>query len=157
MSAAEFATTPSGEPVVDVLIEAYNGATCPNPFQEFQEGSRVLVEPLTPQASLVRGRIGSIAFAPYWGELFQDFRDRFNGNPAGFFAQEIFQAAEEQDGTVLLRTVAAELGDKHPDRVLEAEIDLPGLEDVPINVPRLSSLAASCGKKRTARTRPRYY
>jgi hypothetical protein len=138
MADPELPTLPSGEPIVDALIEAYNGKRWPN---EFQERYGVPWEPVTEEANVARNRVGAIPFAPYWGEKFQNFRDNYNGNVLGFFAVTVFDAAKTEEGDDLVRSVATELGTHFSDRVLEAELDLPGLQDIPIEVPRLSSLA----------------
>lgn len=140
MAEGEFATTPSGEPIVDVLVQAYTKVSFPNPFQEHAFGE--IIEPRTPQGNLVRDRVGAIPFAAYWGELFQTYRDEYNGNPAGFFAQQLLKAAETQEGDELFRTAAIELGDKHAAEVLEAELDIPELDALSLDVPQLSPLAA---------------
>ncbi|HEY5441916.1 MAG TPA: hypothetical protein VIJ68_00055 [Candidatus Saccharimonadales bacterium] len=141
----EFPTIPSGEPIVDVLIDAYNGKRWPN---EFQERPGLPHDPPTEEASLIRDRVGAIPFSPYWGKTFQELRG-YTGNPLGFFAVKLFDVAREQEGPDFMRATAMELGNSFGELVLDGELDIPGLAEVPIDVPRLSSAATFLVEKRS--------
>lgn len=112
---------PTPAQTTEVLIQAYTIACLPTPFHATRGDHQM--------AELLRNRVASVGFSPYWGRKFMDFRDKYNGNPAGYFAREIFRAAEHQEGHELLITVAFQLGDKFGDDVLKAEFDTPFLDE----------------------------
>jgi hypothetical protein len=144
MADFEHPRTPSGDLVVDVLIQA--NTSYPTVFRKV---GGELIEPRTPEADLVRGRVARVPFAAYWGEQFQEWRDVYaHRNPAGFLAQEILRAAETQDGRQLWNTVAAELADKHPEDVLSADVDLPEAQELVLAAHGLSSLGAYMTERR---------
>lgn len=109
------------EATVEVLIQAYQHACYPTPFDSMRGDPQM--------ATLVRGRMSRIGFAPYWREMFRELRDKYNGNPAGFFARNVFIAAETREGPTLLATVATELAGSFGEDVLSAEFDTPLLEE----------------------------
>lgn len=140
MATERLATTPNGRPTVDVLKKAYMEACAPTPFDE-KRGDPVLAE-------LVHMRIAVISFSDYWSAKFEDYGENFNGNPAGYLAQNIFRAAEELDGDEILSKVAAELAGNFAEDMFEGEIDTPELSGTEIVSQELSSLARFLSKFR---------
>lgn len=109
------------EAVTEVLIQAYRLACLPTPFHPERGDPQM--------ATLVRGRMNNVGFAPYWGDMFVELRDNYNGNRGGFFAQNVLRAAETQEGPELLATVAQELSRNFGQYVLRAEFEIPLLEE----------------------------
>lgn len=107
------------EALTEVLIEAYQRACYPTYFDP-ERGDLQM-------ATLVRERITSVNFAPYWTDMFVGFRGNY-GNPAGVFARNVFRAAETQGEPKLLAIVATELAGSFGEAVLRAEFDTPLLE-----------------------------
>ena len=145
MPKSELATISSDETIVDVLVEAYNGKCWPN---EFQKKYHKPHKQPTEAGELIRNRVGGVSFNTYWGKRFEELHGRFN-NPLGFFAVKVFDAAKSAgDDKDFHRSVGAELGSHFPESVLEAALDIPGLQNVPLEVPRLGSLATFLREQR---------
>jgi hypothetical protein len=145
MPSSELAIIPGGETVVDVLVEAYNGKRWPNEFQKSYGKPR---KQPTEAGELIRRRVADVPFSAYWGERFEEFHSLFN-NPLGFFAVKVFDKAKvAADDEEFQRSVGAELGSHFPESVLEAALDIPGLQNVLLEVPRLGSLATFLREQR---------
>lgn len=111
--------TPTAPPsTVDILIDSYKRVCGPNPFN----GGDLSLAPV------VRGRMEAVPFAPYWEGMFLDFHtNSAHRNPAGLFTHETLRAAEHEEESVLLRTVALNLAENFGDSVLQADLDLPSV------------------------------
>lgn len=120
--AVELGRTTNGKPVVDILVKSYMGACFPTPFRE----DKAL-------ADLLRNKIALVGFSPYWSDYFEEL-GKHSSNPVGLFASSIFHVAETQDGEQLLGTVAGELAENFGTTMLEAEIDVPEVTGIQLQV-----------------------
>ncbi len=131
MSLRERIHTPGTCQTTETLITAYTNGCFPTPFHEGEDPDL---------ARIVYQRISEIPFSQYWRDLFESFK-RYNGDPAGYFAQQIFRKAETSDGVELYAYVAEMLADRFPDRVLEADVESPILNTDQAGLVGLSPLA----------------
>lgn len=106
--------------ITSFLIEVYQDNCYPTPFRPELGDLEI--------ATLVRNRMTGIPFSPYWGDIFNGFRNN-QGNPTGPFAIKVLEAAKIQEGSTLLATVATELAGSFGEAVLSAEFDIPLLEE----------------------------